>query len=127
MGNRLIVVKSSNVYAISCVDGTAKKLFDGSTKDAYGSYTTFRCVEVDPTNSNVIFVGNAKQTYASDLGLLKTTDGGNTWVNMTSTAGNMLNGEQGGRETTKLAINPATRHVFASGSCRGIYKMAIDQ
>ena len=46
---------------------------------------------------------------------------------MTSTAGNMLNGEQGGRETTKLAINPVTRHVFASGSCRGIYKMAIDQ
>ncbi len=127
MGNRLIVVKSSNVYGISCTDGTSKKLFDGSTQDAYGSYTTFRCVEVDPTNSNVIFLGNAKQTYASDLGLLKTTDGGQTWVNMTSTAGNMLNGDQGGREITKIAINPATRQVFASGSCRGIYKMAIDQ
>ena len=126
-GNRLIVVKSSNVYAISCTDGTAKKLFDGSLQDSYGSYTTFRCVEVDPTNSNVIFLGNAKQSYATDLGLLKTTDGGKTWVNMTSTAGNMLNGEQGGRETMRIAINPATRHVFAAGSCRGIYKMAIDQ
>ncbi len=127
IGNRLILVQGSQVYGINCSTGAATKLFDGSTKDSYGSYTTMRCVEVDPTNSNVIFVGNAKQSYASDLGMFMTTDGGKTWVNMTSTAGNMLNGDQGGREVTVSCINPATRQVFAAGSCRGIYKMAIDQ
>ena len=127
LGNRLVIVYSSKVYSVDCSTGAVSTLYGGNLQDSYDGWYTLRSVEVDPNDSNTIYVGNAKQTYASDIGLLKTTNNGTSWVNMTSTATNTLYGDQGGREVTNTCINPVTRHIFAAGSCRGIYKMALDQ
>lgn len=43
---------------------------------------------IDPTNSNIIYYGTGEATYSSvsyyGRGLLKSTDGGNTWTNYTT-------------------------------------------
>ncbi len=45
-------------------------------------------IEVDPTNTNIIYAGTGEATYSGvsyyGRGLLKSTDAGNTWTNITS-------------------------------------------
>ncbi len=126
-GNRLIILSGNKIiYGLGCDDGKVTTIKDFSLmKDGFGGELMIRCIEVDPENSNRIYAGNARHTYASDVGVLFTEDGGKTWSNLTSTRDNIYPGDNGGREVNHLAINPETRTLFAVGMCRGIYKMTL--
>ncbi|HCY77044.1 MAG TPA: hypothetical protein DHV28_14070 [Ignavibacteriales bacterium] len=45
-------------------------------------------IEIDPTNTNIIYAGTGEATYSGasyyGRGLLKSTDGGNSWTNITA-------------------------------------------
>ena len=126
-GNRLIILGKNNIlYGMDCADGKVKIIKNfSSMRDGYGESLNPRCVEVDPKNGECIYVGNARNVFASDMGLLFSDDGGKTWFNLTSTRDNIYPGDDGGREVQHLVIVPATRTLFAAGMCRGIYKMSL--
>jgi len=128
-GDRLLLISDNmqKVVSINCSTGAYSTIKDfSSTRDGFGGYLTLRAIEVDPTDSNTYYVSNARQVYASDYGVLKTTNNGSSWTNITSTRDNIYYGDDGGRQVTRLCINPVTRHLFAGGGCRGIYKVALD-
>ena len=130
LGNRLLFIdnKGTTVGQFDCSTGTYSQIKHiGDMKDSFGSWPQARQIEVDPQNSDVFYIGIARQVHANEYGVIKVTNGGNTWTNITSTRDNVYYGDDGGRQVTRLCINPATRHLFAGGGCRGIYKVALDQ
>ena len=126
-GDRLVILGKNNIlYSLSCSDGNVKIIKNfSSMKDGYGEKLVLRCVAVDPANSGRIYVGNARNVYASDVGVLVTEDGGKTWHNLTSTRDNIYPGDDGGREVQHLLIDRSSRTLYALGMCRGIYKMSL--
>ncbi|MBQ2704313.1 MAG: hypothetical protein IJF58_02050 [Clostridia bacterium] len=130
LGNRLLIIAANmmDIYQVNCSNGTSSIVKDyKSATDSFGGFFNMRAIEVDPMDSNTFYVSNARQVYASDVGVLKTTNNGKNFTNITSTRNNIRYGDDGGRQVTELCINPATRHLFAGGGCRGIYKVALDQ
>jgi photosystem II stability/assembly factor-like uncharacterized protein len=74
---------------------------------------------IDPSNPNVIYAGTGEATYSIvsyyGAGLLKTTDGGNSWANYT-------NGLPLRTYFAKLAINPGnTNNLVAALGNSGLY------
>jgi len=130
IGNRLLVIDNgkSRVFEINCATGSYGVILNlSSAKDSFNGWYEIRKIAVDPENSGTFYVSNARQVYASDVGVIKVTNNGQTWTNITSTRNNVLYGDDGGRQVTQLCINPHTRHLFVGGGCRGIYKVALDQ
>lgn len=93
--------------------------------DSQGSYS-IGCVELDPSNSNVVWVGtgenNNQRSVAYGDGIYKSMDGGKSWKNM-----GLKNSEHIGM----IAIDPnnsdivyvaAYGPVWSAGGDRGIYK-----
>ena len=128
-GNRLFILGKNNIlYGMDCADGKVKIIKNfSSMRDGYGESINPRCVEVDPQNGDRIFVGNARNVFASDTGLLVSEDGGKTWTNLTSTRDHIYPGDDGGREVQNLVIDHKSRTLFAIGMCRGIYKMSLPE
>jgi len=127
VSDRLVVINNYAAYGVSCSNGNVTTIKDfSSMRDGFNQGLILRCVEVDPQNSNRIYVGNARHIFASDIGVLMTENGGANWTNLTSTRDKIYPGADGGREVGILLINPDTRTIFASGMCRGIYKTTTE-
>ena len=132
LGNRLLTINKSGtvVGQFNCSTGAYSVLLDmNSINDSFGKsgWVIGRQIEVDPTNSDAVYVGIARQVYANEYGVIKITNSGKTYTNLTSTRNNVYPGDDGGRQVTRLCINPVTRHLYAGGGCRGIFKLALDQ
>ena len=74
---------------------------------------------IDPTNSNIMYLatgdGDGGDTYS--VGILKTTDGGQTW-NTTGLSFYMANF----RQISKILINPANTNVILAATSAGVYR-----
>ena len=127
-GKRLLVLAKQNlVYTVSN-DKKVEQLYDFNIhRDVTGETLDIRDIAVDPENTNCIFVCSGRGVYACATGVLRTTDGGKTWLNCARNEGDGSRGPQAGRDISHLDINPLTRELFASGACRGVYKMALPQ
>jgi len=127
-GKRLVVLANKNVIYTVTEEGKATVLYSfAGFKDITGDNMDIRDIAVDPENSDCIFVCNARGVYASACGVLRSTDGGKTWLNCARNVGDGSRGLQGARDISHLDINPLTRELFTSGACRGIYKMALPE
>lgn len=77
-------------------------------------------IEVDPSNTNIIYAGTGEATYSGcsyyGRGLLKSTDAGNTWVNIT-------NGLPASTYFSRIKIRPnnSTQLLAAMGNS-GLYR-----
>jgi photosystem II stability/assembly factor-like uncharacterized protein len=76
-------------------------------------------VAIDPTNTDIMYLATGDcdggDTYA--LGVLKSTDGGNTW---NSTGLNWDNST--GRTTSRILIDPTNTQIVICASTNGVYK-----
>lgn len=126
-GKRLLVLaKQNKVYQVSIKDGKASLIYSfAEAKDVVGESLDIRDIAVDPENTNCIYVCSARGIYACATGVLRTTDGGKTWVNCARQKDDGSKGAQAARDISHLDVNPLTRELFASGACRGVYKMAL--
>ncbi|MBX7095345.1 MAG: hypothetical protein K1X56_11520, partial [Flavobacteriales bacterium] len=76
---------------------------------------------IDPSNTNTMYLatgdGDAGDTYS--IGVLKSTDGGNTWntTGLTWTTGQ-------GRTISRLLINPTNPQILIAATSNGIYRTA---
>lgn len=124
-GARLLFLTGSTLRETDTKNDAEKLIYDFSgISDGYGKLS-LRSLAVDPENGNVIYVSSAKNTYAGPIGVLRTTDGGKSWVNLTRRPGDGSTGIDGGKEVTSLLIHPETRYLYTVGGCRGIYRMKL--
>jgi hypothetical protein len=87
-------------------------------------------IAIDPTNSNTIYVGTGEQDYLNSYygaGILKSTDGGNTWTQYGQSAFvGPFSASAGGAYIGSLAIDTNKGYIFAGvlengGTGSGIY------
>lgn len=76
-------------------------------------------IAIHPTNSNEIYIGtgdkNATDTYS--VGILKSTDGGQSW-----TQHGMMHEVQSGIQIRKLLIHPNSPNIMLCGTNGGLFK-----
>ncbi len=82
-------------------------------------------IALDPKNPSTIFVGTGEANNAGDsyygAGILKSTDGGNTWANV---QGPFLNGPNGAQHIGAIAVSPASSSIVLAGADGGVYRSA---
>lgn len=81
-----------------------------------------RTIACDPFDGNIIYVGNALNIAKSEASVIRSTDGGATWENMTKTATDGVTGMDGGVEASFMRTDPETGDLYVIGGCRGMWK-----
>lgn len=117
---RFAAVASGNVWRTINAGTTWEPVFDN-----YGSYS-IGTVEIDPNNSNVVWVGtgenNSQRSVGLGDGVYKSVNGGETWTNM---------GLKTSEHIGKIVIDPRNSDIvyvaaqgplWAPGGERGFYK-----
>ena len=115
-----VAVGSGGVWKTNNAGTTWKPLFDEQN-----SYST-GCVTIDPTNSNVIWVGTGENVGGRHVaygdGIYKSEDGGETWKNM---------GLKSSEHISKIVIHPSNPDIvwvaaqgplWNKGGERGVFK-----
>jgi photosystem II stability/assembly factor-like uncharacterized protein len=112
---------------------TWSALTDGQPSLAVGS------IAIDPTNPQTIYVGTGEENFNGDsyygAGILKSTDGGNTWTQLgaatfaiCSAGSGGLNSPNAGSYIGTLAVDPGNNQVVlaATDQCSnyGVYRSA---
>ena len=120
---------SAEYYVASSAGGVWKTGNAGTTYnpifDAQGAYS-IGCVELDPTNSNVVWVGsgenNNQRSVSYGDGVYKSENGGKTWKNM---------GLKNSEHIANIVVDPSNPNtvyvaaygpVWSDGGDRGVYK-----
>jgi photosystem II stability/assembly factor-like uncharacterized protein len=113
-GSRSDLVKIENGVATSVP----------TPKDQYNSVRV-TAVAVDPTNPNNVYAGNDANIYAANNAVVGSTDGGQTWTNLTPQTPLATNDATSGpREVWWMEFNPQTNELWMSTNCFGIWKIA---
>ena len=95
----------------------------GMPKDQWGG-NRIRSVAVDPVNPAVVYAASNRDLFSTGVAVVRSTDAGATWSNLTLNA--PLDGKRrdGGREALCVRVHPKTRHAWVSTSCYGIWKIS---
>ena len=74
------------------------------------------CIQVHPTNPNIVYVGTGdRDGYdAPGMGVIKSTDGGNTWTFANTGMGNKI--------VSDLLIHPSSPNTLIAATNGGIYR-----
>jgi len=108
---RFAAVASGNVWRTRNAGTTWEPVFD-----KYGAYS-IGIVEIDPNNSNIVWVGtgenNSQRSVGLGDGIYKSLDGGTTWNNM---------GLKTSEHIGKIVIDPRNSDVVYVASQGGLWK-----
>ena len=116
--------RNNQVVWAGAADGGVWKTTDGGAHwtpmtDSQPTLST-GALALDPTNPDTIYVGTGEANESVDsyggAGILKSTDGGATWVNLASQFSGYVFGG--------IAVNPSNPQVVLAASDGGIYRSA---
>ena len=96
-----------------CEKGAVAKV--ETPRDQYGNVAV-STVAVDTAWPEVVYIGGAKNIYASSAAVCRSTDAGATWVNLTTGSGP--------HEVAWIRVHPVTREAWLNGQCFGNWKIA---
>ena len=91
-------------------------------KNQFGG-TNARSVAVDPVQPSVVYVAQAANVFSTTAALVRSTNAGKTWTNLTRNAPLRPGERDGGREGLCVRVHPKTREAWVSTSCYGIWKV----
>ncbi|MGE0090732.1 MAG: WD40/YVTN/BNR-like repeat-containing protein [Bacteroidales bacterium] len=115
-----IAVASGHVWKTMNNGITFEPVFDN-----YGTYS-IGCITMDPTNSNVVWVGTGENNHQRALGygngVYKTVDGGKSWKNMGLKESLQIGMIAIDPKNTDIVYVAAEGSVWGSGGERGLYK-----
>ena len=97
-------------------------------KDQLGKSQQFRTVAVDPVNTDIVYVGNRRDAYASDVAICRSTDGGATdFIPLTKSPRhsnlNLYGNLDAGREVQCIRVHPVTREAWVGSACYGVWRI----
>ncbi len=99
---------------------TFSPVFDANKSYAIG------CVKIDPTNTNVVWVGTGENNNQNNVifgdGIYKSEDGGKTWNNMGLKESHQIGGIAIDPNNSNIVYAAAYGSSRVSGGDRGIYK-----
>ncbi|MBA3705340.1 MAG: glycosyl hydrolase, partial [Bacteroidetes bacterium] len=113
---------NSNIIFVGAASGGLWKTTDGgstwSTNTDNFAVLGITDIAIDPVNPNIMYIatGDGEHSDNYSVGVLKSTDGGNTW-NITSLSFSIIQNNQ----MYRLAINPANPNMIYAGSSLGLY------
>jgi photosystem II stability/assembly factor-like uncharacterized protein len=121
-----IIINPSNpniVYLGAAYGGVWKSTDAGNTwtsKTFNESSLSSGALELDPNNPNIVYYGTGEATYSGasyyGRGLLKSTNGGDTWTNYTTGLPSLT-------YTSRIVVRPGnSNQVFAAMGTAGLYK-----
>lgn len=84
-------------------------------RDQYGNISV-ATVAVDPKAPEILYIGGAKNIYASHATVCLSTNAGMTWENLTTASGP--------REVSWIRVHPVTREVWLNGQCYGNWRLS---
>lgn len=123
---RSILVNPTNASIMWAggVDGGVWKTTNGGASwfplDDFMANLAISCMVMDPVNPNVIYVGTGEGFYNLDsvqgAGIFKTTDGGATWAQLSSTATASF------FYVNRLAICPTNNLILLAATRSGIFR-----
>ena len=87
-------------------------------RDQYGN-TRVECVALDPQVPQIVYAGGPRNVYASAATVFRSTDGGQSWENLTR--------GDGPHEVGVMRVNPQTRDLWVNGQCYGMWRLAPPQ
>lgn len=91
-------------------------------KNQFGG-TNARSVAVDPVDPAVVYVAQAANVFSTTAAMVRSTDAGKTWTNLTRNTPLGPGERDGGREGLCVRVHPKTREAWVSTSCYGIWKV----
>lgn len=86
----------------------------GIEKDQFGQVNIL-CVVTDPNHSHIVYAAAGLPNRGQSNGVFRSTNGGNTWTNITGNLGPQLN-------VSSLSVNPFDSYVYL-GSYVGSWKL----
>lgn len=109
----------SNRYFVAGCDGGVWRTTDGGATwtplTDYMPTTSMGALALDPTNENIVYAGTGEANYANHcrygLGLFKSTDGGDNWVQLAEDT-------FGGRCFSRIVVNPQNPQVLYAAITR---------
>ncbi|MBK8554159.1 MAG: hypothetical protein IPL53_25180 [Ignavibacteria bacterium] len=126
--SRMVTVKydpndGNTIYIGGAFGGVWKSTNSGATWTAKSDNEvslSSGSIAIDPANSNIIYYGTGEATYSGasyyGRGLLKSTDGGNTWISITS-------GLPSSSYTSRIVIRPNNSdQLLAAMGIGGLYR-----
>ncbi len=84
--------------------------------DQMGNGVRVETVAVDAGAPDVIYVGGARDIYASASTIVRSRDGGATWENLST--------GDGPHEVSWVRVNPQTGDAWLNGQCYGMWRIA---
>ena len=81
-----------------------------------------KTIACDPLDGNIIYVGNALDIAKSEASVIRSSDGGKTWENMTKSVNDGVTKMDGGVEASFMRTNPKNGDLYVIGGCRGMWK-----
>lgn len=111
--------KNTKIIYAGAPQGGVMKSTDGGVSwtpigDSWG-YNTVSCIAVDPKSTSTIYVGTGDfqgLVGAYTMGIMKSTDGGNTWTNLGASL-------FGGAAVSAIAIDPNNSSILTITTGRG--------
>lgn len=125
---RLFVIAGSGdysrFYAVDLATGNMEDRTDTLPTDQYYARRLVT-VAVDPVDPQVVYAGYCANVYMSDISVVRSTDGGNTWgvLNRGHKQSVIQSGLEGPREVGFIRVHPITRELFAGTGCFGTWKI----
>lgn len=83
-----------------------------------------KSIAVDPTNPDIIYVACAREEFATNAAVVRSTDGGASWQNLSLSR--PLDGKHldGAREVCWIRVHPKTRYAYAATDGYGLWRIA---
>ena len=117
--SRLYVVSDSS---LKVWQGRAWETVVSLPKDQGGG-SRVSSVATDPTDPAIVYVACHRDVFSTSAAVLRSTDAGKTWQNLTLNAPLAAGQVDGGREAIWVRVHPRTRAAYVSTSCYGLWKI----
>ena len=109
----------SGTYFGKYKDGTHTELTANLNRNSYGG--SFQLCAVDPNHPNVVYVGGYQISRPNEIGVQRSTDGGETFQVLTTNTINSIvkTGPSGGLEAYDIIVHPETSEIWVAQGCNG--------
>lgn len=94
-------------------------------KDQYNSAFRPQSVTVDPVKPEVVYAGQTRGAYKTDVSVVRSVDAGKSWqvINRNKRLNNAEFGVPGGQTASSLRVHPGNRYLYVGTGCYGTWKI----